>query len=243
MTVDEAMPHKLDFIRAEIDQLRENNLPDQHSHHGLAADAWMVVDGRRVLNFCTNNYLGLGESSAHAWRPPRRRSTAGASACRSAQHRGHPGAAPRARAPAGQVRGVEDALYVQSDLANQAAPPPARRQGGRHLLRPAELRPGHRRLRPDRLQDHRVRTPRPWRMPGLKIKENLPDYRRSLLGDGRRVQHGRRRGAVDLADLVADRYGVPDDGGRCARRGGVGQGRPGRRSLGCRRLRCGKSAR
>jgi|GEM_PF-1998893 len=50
---------KLAFIRADMDGLRESNLFNTIRTMGSPADAWMVVDGRRVLNFCTNNYLGL----------------------------------------------------------------------------------------------------------------------------------------------------------------------------------------
>ena len=50
---------KLAFIRADMDVLRESNLLITLRTIGSPADAWMIVDGRRVLNFCTNNYLGL----------------------------------------------------------------------------------------------------------------------------------------------------------------------------------------
>ena len=53
------MTDKLSFIRQELAQMREAqsiiNIRTMHS----PADSWMVVDGKRVLNFCTNNYLGL----------------------------------------------------------------------------------------------------------------------------------------------------------------------------------------
>ena len=53
------MTDKLSFIRQELAQMREAqsiiNIRTMHS----PADSWMVVDGKKVLNFCTNNYLGL----------------------------------------------------------------------------------------------------------------------------------------------------------------------------------------
>ena len=53
------MTDKLDFIRAELAQRREEksyiNIPTMES----PADGWMIVNGKKVLNFCTNNYLGL----------------------------------------------------------------------------------------------------------------------------------------------------------------------------------------
>jgi hypothetical protein len=50
---------KLAFIREDMDQLRETGLFNNIRTMDSPADAWMVVDGRRVLNLCTNNYLGL----------------------------------------------------------------------------------------------------------------------------------------------------------------------------------------
>ena len=50
---------KLAFIRADMDTLAESNLLITLRTMDSPADAWMVVDGKRVLNFCTNNYLGL----------------------------------------------------------------------------------------------------------------------------------------------------------------------------------------
>ena len=50
---------KLAFIRADMDALAESNLLITLRTMDSPADAWMVVDGKRVLNFCTNNYLGL----------------------------------------------------------------------------------------------------------------------------------------------------------------------------------------
>ncbi len=50
---------KLDFIREEIANLKETKLFINIRTIGSPADAWMTVDGKRVLNLCTNNYLGM----------------------------------------------------------------------------------------------------------------------------------------------------------------------------------------
>jgi glycine C-acetyltransferase len=53
------MADKLDFIRNELAEMRENKSYIKIRTMESPADGWMVVDGKKVLNFCTNNYLGL----------------------------------------------------------------------------------------------------------------------------------------------------------------------------------------
>jgi glycine C-acetyltransferase len=119
------MTDKLAFIRADMDALAESNLLITLRTMDSPADAWMVVDGKRVLNFCTNNYLGLAnhakmkeaaKAAVDAWGvgPAAVRSIAGTQAIHIELER---------RLAA--FKGVEDALYVQSGFcANQAAIPP-----------------------------------------------------------------------------------------------------------------------
>jgi glycine C-acetyltransferase len=116
---------KLAFIREDVDQLRENNLLITIRTMSSPADAWMIVDGRRVLNFCTNNYLGLANH-------PRLKEAAKA----AVDHWGVGPAAVRSIAGTQALhlelerrlaafKKVEDALYVQSGFcANQAILPP-----------------------------------------------------------------------------------------------------------------------
>ena len=47
------------FVRDDIDNLREQGLYISIRTIGSAQEAWVTVDGKRVLNFCANNYLGL----------------------------------------------------------------------------------------------------------------------------------------------------------------------------------------
>lgn len=116
------MADKFDFIREDVSSLKDSGLFINLRIMGSPADAWMVVDGKRVLNFCTNNYLGLAnhpKMKAAARRaieewgvgPAAVRSIAGTQAL-------HVELENRLAA----FKGVEDALYVQSGfLANQAA--------------------------------------------------------------------------------------------------------------------------
>ncbi len=53
------MADKLDFIREELAQMRESKSFINIRTMDSPADGWMIVDGKKVLNFCTNNYLGL----------------------------------------------------------------------------------------------------------------------------------------------------------------------------------------
>ena len=53
------MTDKLAFIHADMAALAESNLLITLRTMDSPAGAWMVVDGKKVLNFCTNNYLGL----------------------------------------------------------------------------------------------------------------------------------------------------------------------------------------
>ena len=50
---------KLDWLNQEIEGLKEQGLYNRIRTIGSAQGAWLAVDGKTVLNFCSNNYLGL----------------------------------------------------------------------------------------------------------------------------------------------------------------------------------------
>ena len=50
---------KLDWVTQEINSLKEQGLYNRIRTIGSAQGAWLIVDGKSVLNFCSNNYLGL----------------------------------------------------------------------------------------------------------------------------------------------------------------------------------------
>jgi glycine C-acetyltransferase len=118
------MADKLDFIRDELAQRRENksyiNIPTMES----PADGWMIVDGKKVLNFCTNNYLGLAnhpvlkqkaQEAIDKWGvgPAAVRTIAGTQALHLEFER-----------RMAEFKGVEASMLVQSGFcANQAAIP------------------------------------------------------------------------------------------------------------------------
>lgn len=53
------MIDKLAWIQEEIQNLKNNGLYTNIRTLGSPQGAWLEVDGKRVLNFCSNNYLGL----------------------------------------------------------------------------------------------------------------------------------------------------------------------------------------
>ena len=50
---------KTDWIAQEIEGLKSQGLYNRIRTIGSPQGAWLVVDGKKVLNFCSNNYLGL----------------------------------------------------------------------------------------------------------------------------------------------------------------------------------------
>jgi len=201
-------PDKLAFIGADMDSLRESNLLISIRTMGSPAGAWMVVDGRRVLNFCTNNYLGLAnhprlkeaaKAAIDRWGvgPAAVRSIAGTQALHIELER---------RLAA--FKGVEDALYVQSGFcANQAALPPL--VGKEDVifsdrLNHASIIDGAR-LSSAKIIVYEHCDPADLE---AKIKEHLPNYRRGLMvTDGVFSMDG-DIAPLDKLTAVADRYGV-----------------------------------
>ena len=53
------MADKVQWIRDELDGLRQQGLYNNIRTIESAQGAWLTVDGKHVLNFCSNNYLGL----------------------------------------------------------------------------------------------------------------------------------------------------------------------------------------
>src|SRR5512139_1745875 len=53
------MTDKLQWIHDEIQKLKDDGLYNRIRTLSSPQGAWLVVDGKRVLNFCSNNYLGL----------------------------------------------------------------------------------------------------------------------------------------------------------------------------------------
>jgi glycine C-acetyltransferase len=55
------MSSKLNWIDEELESLKESGLYNQIRTLSSPQGAWLIVDGKRVLNFCSNNYLGLAD--------------------------------------------------------------------------------------------------------------------------------------------------------------------------------------
>jgi glycine C-acetyltransferase len=53
------MTEKLAWVDEELQALRDAGLYNNIRTLGSPQGAWLVVDGKQVLNFCSNNYLGL----------------------------------------------------------------------------------------------------------------------------------------------------------------------------------------
>ncbi len=53
------MATRLDWIDEELQALHASGLYNRIRTLSSPQGAWLIVDGRRVLNFCSNNYLGL----------------------------------------------------------------------------------------------------------------------------------------------------------------------------------------
>ena len=53
------MNKRLDWVQEEIDALKAAGLYNNIRTLGSPQGAWLIVDGKKVLNFCSNNYLGL----------------------------------------------------------------------------------------------------------------------------------------------------------------------------------------
>ncbi len=55
------MSNKLSYLEAALDQLRQEGRYIHIRKISSAQSAWTVVDGKRVLNMCSNNYLGFAD--------------------------------------------------------------------------------------------------------------------------------------------------------------------------------------
>ena len=53
------MPPKTQWITDELSSLKQQGLYNTIRTIGSPQGAWLIVDGKKVLNFCSNNYLGL----------------------------------------------------------------------------------------------------------------------------------------------------------------------------------------
>ncbi len=115
---------KLDFLNNEIKALKEQGLFINIRTIESAVGAWIQVDGKRVLNLCTNNYLGFANHpklkeaakaaiDQYGVGPAAVRSIAGTQTL----HR-------QLEQKLAAFKGVEDTISVQSGLlANQAVIP------------------------------------------------------------------------------------------------------------------------
>ncbi len=56
------MANKLQWIQDEIQNLKDAGLYNRIRTLSSPQGSWLVVDGKRVLNFCSNNYLGLANN-------------------------------------------------------------------------------------------------------------------------------------------------------------------------------------
>jgi glycine C-acetyltransferase len=225
------MADKLDFMREELEAAKEEKRYINIRVMDSPAAGWMIVDGKRVLNFCTNNYLGLANHSylKEAAQEAVEEWGVGPAAVRTiaGTQRLHKEAERRIA----DFKRVGDALLVQSGFcANQAAIPPLvgrnRATGEQDVifsdrLNHASIIDGA------RLSGAKIVVYEHCDAQDLeaKIEEHLPNYRRGLMvTDGVFSMDG------DVAPLdelyeVASKYGVMTMVDDAHGEGVLGQGR------------------
>ena len=202
------MDNKLAFMIEELKSLKNEKRYVNIRTMESPADAWMDVDGKRVLNFCTNNYLGLAnhpmlkqaaKEAVEKWGvgPAAVRTIAGTQKLHIELEK-----------RLAVFKGVEAALFVQSGFcANQAAITP--------LVGPEDVifsdRLNHASIIDGaRLSRAKIIVYEHCDQLGLetKIKENLSNYRRGLLvTDGVFSMDG-DVAPLDKIYAVAEKFGV-----------------------------------
>ncbi len=202
------MPDKFDWIAEEMNALQEQGFRSSIRTIGSACGAWMTVDDKEVLNFCTNNYLGLAnrpelkkaaKEAIDFWGvgPAAVRSIAGTLELHRELER---------RLAA--FKGVEDALYLQSGFcANQAAIPSLVGKGDvvfTDRLNHASIIDGCR-LSSAKVAVYEHCDPQDCER---VIKENLGGYRRAMLiTDGVFSMDG-DLAPLDRLQQLCERYGI-----------------------------------
>jgi glycine C-acetyltransferase len=205
---DRVIEEKLAWIQDNLEELQASGLLIDLRVIDSPPGAWMEVDGKRVLNLCTNNYLGLAndERLKNAAQDAIETFGVGPTAVRSIA--GTLTLHVELEKAVAAFKGVEDALYLQSGfVANQAALPAL---VGREdvifsdRLNHASIIDGA------RLSRAKIVVYEHTDVDDLeaKVKEHLPQYRRGLVvTDGVFSMDG------DIAPLdgiyeVAQRYGL-----------------------------------
>lgn len=202
------MSDKLDFMRQELENLKEEKRFINIRTMESPAAGWMVVDGKRVLNFCTNNYLGLANHPALKEAAKKAIDDWGVGPAAVRTIAGTQGLHLEFERRVAEFKGVEDALLVQSGFnANQAAIPPL---VGREdvifsdRLNHASIIDGAR-LSRAKIIVYEHCDPEDLE---AKVKEHLSDYRRGLMvTDGVFSMDG-DVAPLDELTAVADRYGL-----------------------------------
>jgi glycine C-acetyltransferase len=208
------MVDKFEFIRQDVVGLKDAGLFINLRIMGSAADAWMMVDGKKVLNFCTNNYLGLANHPKMKEAAQRAIDEWGVGPAAVRSIAGTQGLHVELERRLAAFKGVEDSLFVQSGFcANQAALPPLvgrdRATGEQDVIFSDQL--NHASIIDGaRLSGAKIIVYEHCdaRDAEAKIQEHLPSFRRGLLvTDGVFSMDG------DVAPLdqlyeVAEKYGV-----------------------------------
>lgn len=208
------MADKYAFMEQELAALKEEGRFINIRTIESPADAWMIVDGKRVLNFCTNNYLGLANHPDIKQAAQRAIDEWGVGPAAVRTIAGTQGLHLEFEQRVAAFKSVEAALLVQSGFcANQAAIPPLvgmdRDTGAQDVifsdrLNHASIIDGAR-LSRAKIVVFEHRDPADLE---AKVQENLPQYRRGLVvTDGVFSMDG------DIAPLdkiyeVAEKYGL-----------------------------------
>ena len=208
------MADKYAFMRQDLAHLEEEGRLINIRTMESPADAWMVVDGKKVLNFCTNNYLGLANHPEIKAAAKRAVDEWGAGPAAVRTIAGTESLHTQCERRIAAFKPVEAALLVQSGFcANQAAIPPLvgrdRETGEQDVLFSDRL--NHASIIDGaRLSGAKIVVYEHCDAHDLdaKIRENLANYRRGLVvTDGVFSMDG------DVAPLdeiyeVAERHGV-----------------------------------